>query len=592
MCGIIGQINFRHPINPDLFVKMRDTLKHRGPDDKGLFLSRDKTIALGHRRLAFLDLSPAGRQPMCNAGETVWITCNGEIYNYRTLKQELETLGHHFSSSTDSEVIIHGYEQWGIDIIHKLKGMFAFALYDSGSRTLYIVRDRFGIKPLYWYRDTRSFIFASEIKGIIENPDVKRNIDYSSVCDYFTYRYVPSPKTIWKGIFKLPPAHYLALTPDGKITQNEYWKLPSGNIDIQEDEAVAMIEKLTATSVQNHIISDVPIGSFLSGGYDSSALVWHLNRLKHDTQTFAIGFKNWEKSEHYYAEIVAERFNTKHTSTILGPESLDVVNDLSTYYDEPIADISILPTYLISKTASKKVKAVVSGEGADELFCGYTWHNDWYDYQDRVSRFTALKNRLGFLKKPYAVEQYSKAMAMGHYHSGNLHHLLSDHLSQHIPDDSNWFYRHHYNKQLSPLKSFQTMDIKCFMGELVLTKIDRASMANSLEVRVPFLDHELFEYLFKLNESVYFKRNGKKHLLQESIKTVMPESILSRSKQGFVGPDSYYMDINWYRHHLKQGELIKNDIIQKKELKRLIDTEDHWRLWKILIFEFWFSRWA
>ena len=592
MCGIIGQINFKNRIDVDLFVKMRDTLQHRGPDDKGLYISKNKCVALGHRRLSFIDLSDAGRQPMCNENQTIWLTCNGEIYNFPDLKKQLEEKGHIFSSKTDSEVIIHGYEEWGIDVLQKLKGMFAFAIYDKTRQTLFIARDRFGIKPLYWYRDSNSFIFASEIKGIIENPAVRKEIDFSSLSDYFAYRYVPSPKTIWKNIYKLPPAHFLELNIAGNINLKEYWNLRFDSKKADEKDVVSKVNDLLRTSVQSHVTSDVPVGSFLSGGYDSSALVYYLNQLEHDTQTFSIGFEGWEKSEHQYAEIVSNHFKTRHTSTIIGPESLDTVKELSTFYDEPIADISIVPTYLISKTAAENVKAVVSGEGADELFCGYTWQKEYHDFQTGVSRLSRFKNRMGLSKKPYAITQYSNAMAMGKFDSWNIGNLLNEDFISDIPSESDWFYRKHYKKDLSPVKSFQNMDIKCFMAELVLTKIDRASMANSLEVRVPFLDHELFEYLFKLDESVYFKKNSTKFLLKENIKKVMPETILKRSKQGFVGPDSYYMDIDWYKSNLLGGELIKSDIIQKDELKRLIEEKDHWRLWKILVFEFWYSRWA
>ena len=592
MCGIIGQINQSNPIDEQLFISMRDTLRHRGPDDAGFFLAKNKLVALGHRRLSFLDLSEAGRQPMTNEDGTLWLTFNGEIYNYLELKSQLVGLGHLFKSTSDSEVIIHGYEQWGVQVLQKLKGMFAFGIWDEKNRKLFLARDRFGIKPLYYYQDTESFIFASEIKGIIENPEVKTDLDYSSLCDYLIYRYVPSPKCIWKDLKKLPPAHYLQMNFDGQVEVTEYWKLSFADNIIPEKEAIEAVNNMLLDSVKTHVRSDVPIGSFLSGGYDSSALVQYLNMINYSAETFSIGFEGWDQSEHQYAEIVSKLYGTKHTSTLVDGGSLDVVEKLMHYYDEPIADISIIPTFLVSQAASKHVKAVFSGEGADELFCGYTWHLQEDSSDRELTTWQKMRALLGAKKTNYSTSQYAMAMSMGKYDENNLGDLLSDDLRQFIPDNANWFYDQHYRTDIEDVKRFQLLDIKTFMGELVLTKIDRASMANSLEVRVPFLDHELYEYLFQLNQKVYFKPAVTKFLLHENIVNALPAKILDRKKQGFVGPDTYYMNIDYYAQILRDGKLLKDHIIKKNKLEELILEKDHWRLWKLMVLEFWFQKWV
>ncbi len=317
MCGIIGQWNFDVPVDPAKFVRMRDTLIHRGPDDAGVFFDSRAHVALGHRRLSFLDLSAAGRQPMCSEDESLWLTFNGEIYNFRELRSTLESLGHGFRSQTDSEVILNGYRQWGLGVLDRLKGMFAFGLYDRNAGEMILVRDRFGIKPLYYYEDPRRLLFASEIKAILASGLVRRELDKTSVWDYFAYRYVPSPKTIWQGISKVPPAHYLRWRSDGSSELHEYWRIPlEGNRRVAEEEVVARVDDLLLASVRQHVRSDVPVGSFLSGGYDSSALVYYLSRLDYPRRTFAIGFENWDDSEHQHADVVAKKFKPKG-STLL-----------------------------------------------------------------------------------------------------------------------------------------------------------------------------------------------------------------------------------------------------------------------------------
>jgi asparagine synthase (glutamine-hydrolysing) len=590
MCGIAGQLKFNGRVEERNIISMTNAIKHRGPDGDGVYVNVDATIALGHRRLSFLDLSTAGKQPMTNEDGTLWITYNGEIYNYVELKAELVKLGHVFHSHTDTEVIIHGYEQWGSDVLHRLKGMFAFAIWDEAKRELFLARDRFGIKPLYYYYEDGNFVFASEIKGIKANSDVKSTLDYSSFADYFVYRYVPSPKSIWKEVKKLPPAHSLVIKSDGSITTNEYWKIPFAENVINDKDAVEQFDALLLNSVKTHARSDVPVGSFLSGGYDSSAIVYYMSRFGYTPATFSIGFEGWDVSEHIYADMVARQYNTEHHSLILEAQSLDILEHLVWVYDEPNGDISIIPTYLVSKAASEKRKAVMSGEGSDEFLVGYQWQKDYEPGQK--SWYQQMINWLRGKKNNQMLDYYAGCMAMGRFDKNELRKLLHPDLHQHISHDPEWWYKKLYNSSLPDLKAMQVLDVKHFMGEQVLAKVDRASMANSLEVRVPFLDHKICEFVFSLSPSVYYKKEETKHLLYQNIKNHFPDEIMHRKKQGFVGPDKYYMNYDWYKKHLGQSKLADDGIINREYIDSLLKDKDHWRLWKIAVMELWYRKWV
>ncbi|MCW5906459.1 MAG: asparagine synthase (glutamine-hydrolyzing) [Chitinophagales bacterium] len=590
MCGIAGQIKFNGKVEERCINAMNNAQKHRGPDGEGVYINPPQTVGLGHRRLSFLDLSEAGKQPMCTADKALWITYNGEIYNYIELRQELENLGHRFQSYTDTEVILLGYRAWGVAVLQKLKGMFAFAIWNETNRELFLARDRFGIKPLYYYTDGNCFAFASEIKGIKANEDINTTLNYSSLADFFVYRYVPSPKTIWKEVKKLPAAHYLFLKSNNTTEIKRYWDITYSEKVISDKEAVERFDELLFNSVKTHIRSDVPVGSFLSGGYDSSALVYYLHRIGYKPSTFAIGFEGWDVSEHLFADMVAKQYNTKHHSLILQSQSLDELEQLVWVYDEPNADISIIPTYLICREASKHVKAVLGGEGSDEMLVGYQWQKEyklqqqgWW--QQLLSLFQASS-------KPYLLNYYAEAMAMGRFDNAELRKLLHPDLHQHLNDDAEWHYQSLYNPSLPDLKAIQTLDIKHFMGELVLAKVDRASMANSLEVRVPFLDHEICEFVFQLNSQVYYYPNETKHLLYQNIKNHLPPEILARKKQGFVGPDKYYMNMDWYESKLADSRLAKDGIVNAAYIRQLLTGNDHWRLWKLAVMELWYRKWC
>jgi asparagine synthase (glutamine-hydrolysing) len=584
MCGIVGQVERRGGVDPVHLAAMRDALEHRGPDDADSWISPDGHVGLGHRRLTIVDLSSAGRQPMPSEDERLWLTLNGEIYNHRALRRELEGRGHCFRSHSDAEVVLHGYEEWGEAVLDRLSGMFAFGLWDEGRQELFLARDRFGIKPLYYAVGPDRLLFASEAKGLLAHPATPRRIDVSALCDYLVYRYVPSPKSIWLGVAKLPPATCLRFDREGTVTLREYWTLPPGDRSASPAEAAAAVDRALTAAVEAHLVSDVPVGSFLSGGYDSSALVLYRERLGLSGPSFAIGFEDWPESEHRFAEQVAAQYGLDHRSRMIGGESLALVGRLAAVYDEPLADISIVPTFAVSHLAARSVKAVLSGEGADELFCGYTWQRDF------MGRFAGDDPAADEL-----VTFYAGAMAMGSFDRSGLAALLAPGLHADLPDDPWWFYRRLVRPELAPLQRLQWLDIKAFMGELVLTKVDRASMANSLEVRVPFLDPALVELLFGYDPRVYFRAGEHKPLLRANLAGHLPEGILARRKQGFVGPDSYYQNRAWYRGLLGDARLVRDGVLAAPAVAALLessDSADSWRLWKIAVLELWYREWA
>jgi len=586
MCGIAGIIDFKKNVAELEISNMTNAIRHRGPDDEGSYFNASKTVGLGHRRLSFLDLSEHGRQPLSNEDGSLWITFNGEIYNFNELKKELQQLGHTFKSNTDSEVLVHAYEQWREKMLDKLIGMWAFAIWDEKNQTLFAARDRFGIKPFYYGEQNGRFVFASEIKAIVALKDFNRTLSKNAFADYFNYRYIPAPNTIWNEVQKLPAAHYL-VWKSNSYTTHEYWKLQRGNHSENHQQLVEEIDELLFNSVKQHAVSDVPIGAFLSGGYDSSAIAYYLHRMNYPLQTFSIGFNNWNNSEHQFAELVAKQLGSKHTSYLVDDAHLELLDHLAWVYDEPLADISNLPTYMVSKVAAQNVKAVMSGEGSDEIFVGYNWQRE---FQSK-SWWQQVKHTLLGSPNNYIVDYYGESMAMGRFDFTEQQKLLHPNLHSHINPNSDWFYAKHFDKSLSPLKAIQLMDMKCFMGELVLTKVDRASMANSLEVRVPFLHHQLFEKIFSLRESEYHKPQQTKLLLYEQLKGVFPPEILQRKKQGFVGPDVFYKNIEWYKAVLQDSWLVKDELINQSAIDEYIRSEQNWKLWKIAVMELWYKKW-
>jgi asparagine synthase (glutamine-hydrolysing) len=589
MCGIVGKFVNDGLVDRPCFKGSTETLRHRGPDDGDCYFSGDGKLAFGHRRLSFIDLTEAGRQPFSAHDGSVVVTLNGEIYNYVEVRNRLKD-AYPFRTDTDTEVLVAAYLKWGIDCLKHLRGMFAFGLYDCRSQKVYLVRDRFGIKPLYYTSDESGFSFASELKALLELSPIKKEVDFSAMADFFVYRYVPSPKTIWKGVSKLPPAHYLEFSlEDGRGSLTEYWKIPGGSAKRDSSDLVSSVNGLLESSVREHLRADVPIGAFLSGGYDSSALAHYMKEAGAPPHTFSVGFDGWRESEHNFAKTVSGHLGLENDSVILNESSLRLVDRMPRVYDEPIADISIIPTYAVSRLARRSVKAVFSGEGADELFGGYTWQHGFHERGHPTRWFDRVRQMAQPLD---IISHYASSMAMGLFDRDELRKMFEPEFHQYIADDIHWFYRKHLRNDFRNVKAIQYLDVKTFMAELVLTKVDRASMANSVEVRVPFLDHRLFEEIFTTHESCYLRPGQTKYLLYQCIRQYLPKTILERKKQGFVGPDSYYMDNNWYRKELTNSTLVRDGIIRRSYMDALLQESYTWKLWKMLIMEKWYKTWS
>ncbi len=585
MCGIIGKIDHRHGVQIEEFVLQRDSMFLRGPDDKGFYFDADKKIALGYRRLSIVDLSPQANQPMSNEDETLFLVCNGEIYNSPVIRQMLLHAGHTFKSKSDCEVILHGYEEWGVDVLKRIDGMFAMGLWDATKQELLIARDRFGIKPLYYENNDGCFTFASSLQAIGCRSGHGKELSLDAICDYLTYRYVPSPKTIYKNVEKLEPAHYLIYDRNSKTRIGCYWNLQYNPVIADDEEIQKECQILLNKSIQSHLRSDVPVGCFLSGGYDSTVLAMLMRKQDYNPITFSIGFEGWEGSELNQAIITAQQLDLSNQCSILNKEDF-ITDDIISAYDEPIADISIIPTFAISHLASRSVKTVFSGEGADELFGGYDWHHELFKQYSNKTFIAKVLTQ----KRKLSLGVYSQFMAMGAFETNSLRQLFHTQFHNHIPGDSFWFYKRHFNSDLPIPKCLQYLDIKTFMTELVLTKVDRASMANSLEVRVPYLDKTLFEFVFNLPPEKYFDPQSQKPLLANILRPILGDDFLNRKKQGFVGPDAFYDHFEMYKLIMDDSVLIDQGIMNRKYIDTLLTCKDRWRLWKIVILELWVQK--
>jgi asparagine synthase (glutamine-hydrolysing) len=558
MCGIVGLLNDQE-IAEEMLVAMRDVMSHRGPDGYGNYISKDRRVGLGHRRLSIIDLSEKGRQPMSNEDGTVWVTYNGEIYNFETLRQELERHGHRFRSKSDTEVIVHAYEEWGIDFVSRLNGMFVFGLYDEKNDRLMLARDRFGIKPVLYSHKDHFFAFASEIRGLLECPFVDRALDVTALYDFLTYQYIPFPKTIYNSIRKLPPASYL-IFEKGNITIKPYWDLTFSENKIGAEEAVREVGDRFREAVVENMISDVPVGLFLSGGIDSSAIAVSAKEQKKDLICFCLDFKEKEKSEGLYACRVADSLSMRFLTSILSEEMLNenVFHGIVNIFGEPMGDHSAFPTYVISGVAKEHVKVILAGDGGDEIFAGYgRSYRQWFKLRkwDFIpTRMTRGANRLsnalpsktrglgGFIH--WTADPFKQAAHIFGAHTGKQKDaILSKSIAQQFKDyDDIWFQRQFWREDMDPLHRLLYLDIKTTLPCRMLVKMDRASMANSLEVRVPLLAHELCEFVFNLPSSVIFNDNQEKFLLREAMRGHLSDEIVQRPKKGFSIPLVHWLE--------------------------------------------------
>lgn len=628
MCGIYGYTSHRGQVEENLLARMGKSLEHRGPDDEGQKVLRvgELSIGLGHRRLSIIDLSSAARQPMSNEDESIWLVFNGEIYNFKELRRELEQKGHRFKSNSDSEVIIHLYEEKGTRCLEQLKGMFAFVLWDSRSHSLFMARDRIGKKPLHYACTHDGIVFASEIKALLRHPMVSREIDLNSLNKYLTYEYVPAPNSIFKSIKKIEPGHYL-LVHKGKIQSFQYWDIPLVDypvVDRTEEEYIEELRAILERSVKARLVADVPIGVFLSGGIDSGLVAALVARHDQQVESFSIGFEDSSFDESPYAIQIAHSLNMRHHLKIFNAkELLENLHALPDIMDEPLADASILPTYLLSKFTAQKVKVALSGDGGDELFAGYQTYqaHKLVTYYNFLPAF--LKNSLKSIAShlpvshdnvsaDFRIKQFLKGTGvsseirffiwMGAFIDREKKELLSNDCKSALRDHNTYediFGYINRSRLTKDLERILYLSMKLYLQDDILTKVDRASMANSLEVRCPLLDQELVE--FACNLPMHYKLNGlkTKYLLKKAADGILPEGIANRPKKGFGIPLSRWLTgelKDFTLDYLSEQRITKQGFFHYPYIKTLID--DHFQkrndnrklLWTLLVFQIWHER--
>lgn len=588
MCGIIGQINKEKEINKDNFILMRDTLSHRGPDDAGVLFDGDKT-ALGHRRLSIIDLTEKGRQPISNEDETIWIIFNGEIYNFKTIKKALT--GHTFKSNTDTEVIIHAYEQWGIEkTLEKLNGMFAFCIYDKNVNKVFCARDRVGIKPLVYYYDDETLIFSSEIKAVLKSDFVKVDINKDALYDFFIYRYIAHPNTIYDRIFKLEPGVYLEFDINSFNSKKvRYWDLNQERfLKNSESEMIEKIESLIIDSVRQRLVADVEVSTFLSGGIDSSLITAIACKYNDKLRAFSIDIQPEKYSEVDHAKNVSNYLNIGFQADSVGKEEFkQYFERIMEAYDEPIADSSIIPTFLLCVHTSKYTKVALSGDGGDEVFYGYVWYKQ-YSSLNELFRKLLCKLRSFFKKKKTTLSSFEtyRRLMYDRFSEGEIHSLfnLKDRKNENF-----YLYQEKISKDHINPSDVNFLDFKTFLVDDILYKVDIASMANSLEVRVPYLDYRLIELMFKLDFKLLFKNRVLKYILKRIAEKHIPKENVYRNKKGFSAPVMEWLDID-YSNHILNGEMVKDGFINEDELKKFLKNERNLgKIWQLFIFEKWYS---
>ncbi len=622
MCGIAGIFDTRATtaIDEALLIRMNESQHHRGPDEGGIH--REPGVGLGHRRLSIIDLS-SGQQPLFNEDGSVVVVYNGEIYNFQELSEELQALGHTFRTHCDTEVIVHAWEQWGESCVTRFRGMFAFAVWDRNRETLFLGRDRLGIKPLYYaLLPNGQFIFGSELKALWVHPQLSREIEPQAVEDYFAYGYVPEPKTILRHALKLPPAHTLMLRRQQLLPPPRcYWDVPFKAVPVttEEETGEELLQRLRE-AVRIRLIAEVPLGAFLSGGVDSSAVVTMMAGLSSDpVKTCSISFGDPRFNESAYAAQVAERYHTDHRVEAVDPDDFALVERLAELYDEPFADSSALPTYRVCELARRQVTVALSGDGGDENLAGYRRYR-WHTYEERIRSWLPLGLRrpvFGWLgriypkadwaPKPFRAKATLEALARdsieGYFHSVSI---LGDPLRRQLFSTS-------FRRQLQgyqavevlreharraptaePLSMVQYLDLKTYLAGDILTKVDRASMAHALEVRVPLLDHPLVEWLSGLPPSWKLQGREGKYLFKKALRPYLPDAILYRPKMGFAVPLA-----GWFRGPLRArvreavlGPLLADSgLFNLDFLQRLVEQhqtgqrDNSAALWTLLMFE-------
>lgn len=627
MCGITGIFDTqgKREINRDLLSRMNDAQYHRGPDQDGLHI--EGGVGLGHRRLSIIDVS-SGKQPLYNEDDSVVVVYNGEIYNFQELAQELQAAGHTFRTRCDTEVIVHAWEQWGSACVERFRGMFAFTIWDRNRDTLFMARDRLGIKPLYYSKLSNGvLLFASELKALMVHPELQRDIDPYAVEDYFAYGYVPEPKTIFKNTFKLSPGHTLTIKRGQPIPeQKEFWNVPFTPLpNMDEGEVREELLRNLREAVDIRLISEVPLGAFLSGGVDSSAVVAMMAEINDSAvNTCSISFGDPAFNEASYAQQVADQYQTNHRVEQVDPDDFDLVAKLGELYDEPYADSSALPTYRLCELARKNVTVALSGDGGDENFAGYRRYR-WHTYEERVRSMLPLEMRrplFGAMGRVYpkadwapkvfraktTFEAMARDTSQGYLHSVSVlsdaqrNLLFNKEFKQNLQGyNAVEVLRYHAERAPTddPLSLVQYMDMKTYLVGDILTKVDRASMAHSLEVRVPLLDHKFMEWISGLSPQLKLKGKEGKYIFKKALEPHLPEDILYRKKMGFGVPLA-----SWFRGPLKDrvrksllgDRLAETGMFNQTYLHHLVEQHQSGlrdysaSIWSILMFESFLNR--
>ena len=621
MCGISGKVYFdpNRPVERSDVKAMADVLYHRGPDGGGLYIHRN--VGLAHRRLAIIDLRDVANQPMCNEDESVWVTFNGEIYNFQELRTDLERQGHRFRTSSDTEVIVHAYEEYGRNCVMKFRGMFAFAIWDARTQTLFLARDRVGKKPLYYHVGSDRFLFGSEIKSILAEQSVVPLPDPVSFDHYLTLQYIPAPRTAFHGIYKLPAAHWLELR-DGAVRTERYWKLhylPKRQVSLSQ--ALEEFQWHLREAVRLRMISDVPLGAFLSGGMDSSAVVSAMTQHgSAGVRTFCAGFDDAEFDERPFAQSVASRLGTTHTELLVHAPVRDILPRLVWHYDEPLGDSSAVPSYAIAELTRQHVTVVLNGDGGDESFAGYdryitdrrVRHGDWIPRAIRCgvhNLFTGLPTawvqrkplrKLARVAEVLALDSARRYAEWGaHFHRSDREALYTDEFKRHIAtsDPEGLFVQAFAETDAdNSTDAALSADVNLYLADDLLVKMDRATMAHSLEARSPLLDHVLMEFAASLPTSLKLAGQEKKYLLKASLRGVVPDEVLDRPKMGFCVPLA-----QWFRKDLREmthdvllsRQSLQRQYFDSRGVERMLKEHDQQdvdhgaHLWDLLILELW-----
>lgn len=625
MCGICGVLMVNgSPVDADNLRRMTDILSHRGPDDEGCFV--DGFIGLGHRRLSILDISTSGHQPMSNNDGSIWISYNGEIYNYAEIRSLLESRGYVFHTRTDTEVLLHGYEEWGKDCLERFVGMFAFAIWDSNRKSLWLVRDRLGIKPLFYACLSDRILFASEIKAILADRCVPRDIDRAAMACFFAANWTPAPRTMFRAVRQVLPGQWVEIHTDGRIRKKQYWELqPLQNTLNSEEEATEQLESLMSESVRSHLVSDVPFGCFLSGGLDSSAVLhymrWHMEE---PPKAFTIGFEEASYDETPDARIVAKHLEAQHFTEVIQPRVVDILPTLVWHAEEPTADSSMLPMYYLARMASQNVAMVLCGDGADEIMAGYDTYSasllsQYYRAVPvwlREYVIAALIRRL-----PVSYRKLSWDQKLKRFIAGARENLPRAHGAWRMICDATtradllapvWndpetqtdlldLYEEKYSASpfTTTLDRLLWIDTRFYLPNDMLVKVDRMTMAHGLEARVPFLDHRLVEFCFSLSPQLKLNLWGnKKYILKQVLKHKIPSKILHKKKAGFNIPVSRWVneDLREMVYDILAPDLVRaTGVLDDRAVSTMLDLHNKreidfgHQIWGLLVFMLWWK---